>query len=98
MRNTLPPETEEQLKVWNAARLETVKVRKEIDELNTRLVSLHERMDGVSRKLEIILFNLEQSIGLKIGRDYVVVIQDPHSGDFTIQTVNFDLRQEIADS
>lgn len=98
MRNTIPPETEEQLRVWNAARLETVKVRKEIDELNTRLVSLHERMDDVSRRLENILFNLEQPIGLKIGEDYVVVIQDPCSDNFTVQTVNFDLRQEIADS
>ncbi len=98
MRSTMPPEIEEQLKIWNDARLETVKVRKEIDELNTRLVSLHERMDGVSRKLENILFNLEQPIGLKIGEDYVVVIQDPYSDDFTIQTVNFDLRQKIANS
>ena len=95
MRNTIPPETEEQLKAWNVARLEMVKTREEIDELNARLVSLHEHMESVSRRLENILFNLEQPIGLKIGDDYVVVIQDPRSDNFVIQTVNFDLRQEL---
>jgi len=92
MRNTIPPETEEQLKAWNADRLEMIKVQKEIDELNTKLVGLHEHMEGVSRRLENILIDLEQPLGLKIGEDYVVIIQDPCSDVFTIQTVNFDLR------
>lgn len=98
MRNMIPPETEEQLKVWNAARLEILDTQEGIETLETRLECLRDRMHNVSRRLENVLFNLEQPIGLKIDEDYVVAIQDPSSGDFVIQTVNFDLRQEIADA
>lgn len=98
MMNTIPPETEEQLKAWNDARLEIMTNHEGIEKLKARVVYLRDRMNDVERRLEDAIINLEQPIGLKIGEDYIVVIQDPHSTDCTIQNVNFNFRQEIIDS
>jgi len=51
-------------------------------------------MGYIPCKLEDTLFNLSQPLGLKIGDDYVVV-QDPHRDNFVIQTIDFNLREEI---
>lgn len=98
MRNAIPPETEEQLQVWNAARLDMLETQEEIKILEARVKCLRDQMDSVPQRLENIIFNLEQPLGLKIGEDYVVVIQDPCNDRFVIQTVDFNLCQEIANS
>ncbi len=98
MRNAIPPETEEQLRVWNTARLGIVDTQEEIKILEERIKCRRDQMDDVARRLENILFNLERPIGLKIDDDYVVAIRDPYNDNFVIQTINFDLRREITDS
>ncbi len=95
MKNTMIPEIEEQLKGWNKARLEIIEVRGEIERIQIRAKYLQGQMDSVALKLENTLFNLEQPFGLKIGGDYIVVIQDPQTDNFVIQTVDFNLREEL---
>jgi phosphopantetheine adenylyltransferase len=98
MRNTIPPKTEKQLKEWNDARLEIMTNQRGIENLEARIKYLRDRMDDITRGLENVIYDLEQPLGLRIGDDYVVLIQDSRDDSIVIQTVNFNFRQEIIDS
>ncbi len=80
-------------KAWNAARLRIANARGGIAKLEAEVRCLSDQMSDISHRLENILFNLDQPIGLKIDEDYVVV--DTGSDSFVIQTVDFNLREEL---
>ena len=81
---------------WNNLRLDRENVKAEIAALETRVECLGDRMRSVHRSIESDLFFIEQPYGLKIGEDYIIVIRDSDQDVFTIQTVDFNLREEIA--
>jgi phosphopantetheine adenylyltransferase len=91
-------EVAELLRHWNDDRLEMIQVKERIANFQARVDALQDRMDGVPTQLENILYSLKQSIGLRIEDDYIVVIEDDHTDCFVIQTVDFDLREEILNS
>ena len=81
---------------WNTLRLEREDVQDEIKALEARVDCLSDRMIDIKRAIESELFFIEQPYGLRIEDDYVVVIRDEERDQFTIQTVDFNLREEIA--
>jgi hypothetical protein len=89
------PETVELLTIWNADRHEIDEIREEIKNHEARIDYLQNRMEGIPRTLANTLFRLDNPIGVKIEGDYIVVIHDEDTDHFTIQTVDFNLREEI---
>ena len=91
----MTPETTRIITKWHQDRLDVSDLKKQIHALTVDVATLEKRMGQATIDLENTLFSLEQPLGLKIGDDYVVVVQDTRSDDFVIQVVDFNLREEI---
>jgi len=92
----MTPETTRLLTQWNQDRLAVQKLRERLHAIAADIALVEKRMGSIPIALEGSLFSMEQPLGLKIGDDYIVVIQDTQSDEFSIQVVDFNLREEIA--
>jgi len=94
----MKPEVKALLVRWHHLRQEIGQINEEINARKSEIKDLQEEMDCIPRQMGDVLFDLDEEIpGLRIGDDFVVVTGSPYIDDnnFVIQTVNFELLEEI---
>ena len=86
----MTPEVKTLLLQWLSARALVKKQDQLIASYEDDRQSFVEQMNEIPRKLEDLLCNLEEPLGLRVNDEYIIVIQDQRSSDFAIQIVDFN--------
>lgn len=86
-KSKMTPEVKRLLYNWNQARIESVEVAAAIQKLTHQQNILQKEMSFIEQKLEDVLIEIEEPIGLKIDGNYIVVVQD--GCYFNVNTVDF---------